>query len=89
MQGVACLIIQIGGPGYGVKNETNIVVLEGGSYVFNWLHFNGLIFHGLLYELMFWSLRPNLVFKMKTFCDIGFQRVVCKWWKKQVNALVE
>jgi hypothetical protein len=53
MQGVACLSIQIGGPRYGVGNETNRVVLEGGSYVFNWLHFNGPIFHGMLDELMF------------------------------------
>jgi hypothetical protein len=52
MQGVTCLNIQIGGPGYGVENETNGVVL-GGRYVFNWLRFNGPIFHGLLDELMF------------------------------------
>jgi hypothetical protein len=35
MQEVACLSIQIGGPRYGVRNEMNIVVLKGGSYVFN------------------------------------------------------
>jgi hypothetical protein len=72
--------MQIGGLGYGVGNETDKVVLEGGSYVFNWLHFNGLIFHGLLDELMFWNLWPNLVFKMKTFCNLGSLKVVCKWW---------
>jgi hypothetical protein len=44
MQAFACLIIQIGGPRYGVENETNRVVLETGSYVFNWLRFNGFIF---------------------------------------------
>jgi hypothetical protein len=35
MQGVACISIQIGGPKYGIENEMNRVVLEGGSYVFN------------------------------------------------------
>jgi hypothetical protein len=53
MQGVACISIKISGPRYGVGNETNIVVLEGGSYVFNWLCFNGPIFHGPLDELKF------------------------------------